>query len=60
MEAGWYDDPDDARLIRYWDGERWTEHRRPAAETVLTGPPPPPRPGPLRRLRDWWDARRDH
>ncbi|MEM8708418.1 MAG: DUF2510 domain-containing protein [Actinomycetota bacterium] len=26
-QAGWYDDPDDPRLIRYWDGERWTFHR---------------------------------
>lgn len=25
---GWYLDPDDPALIRYWDGERWTEQRR--------------------------------
>lgn len=25
--AGWYPDPDDANLQRYWDGSAWTEHR---------------------------------
>jgi hypothetical protein len=27
--AGWYADPSDATLIRYWDGRRWTDRRRP-------------------------------
>jgi len=27
--AGWYADPDDPALIRYWDGRAWTEQRRP-------------------------------
>lgn len=27
--AGWYADPDDASLIRYWDGRQWTDRRRP-------------------------------
>ncbi len=30
--SGWYDDPHDADLLRYWDGVVWTEHvanRRP-------------------------------
>ncbi|MEU0091733.1 RDD family protein [Kribbella sp. NPDC006257] len=26
---GWYDDPKDPAGQRYWDGEAWTEHRRP-------------------------------
>ena len=26
---GWYDDPKDPVGQRYWDGEAWTEHRRP-------------------------------
>lgn len=32
--AGWYDDPSMVNTRRYWDGQRWTEHR---AEV----PPPP-------------------
>ncbi|MDV3130188.1 DUF2510 domain-containing protein [Mycobacterium sp. 21AC1] len=27
--AAWYDDPRDPRLLRYWDGARWTEHIAP-------------------------------
>ncbi len=37
-EAGWYDDPEDATQLRYWDGSRWTDERRPRE----TPPPPPP------------------
>ncbi len=29
--AGWYEDPEDSVVKRYWDGERWTQRtRRPA------------------------------
>ena len=38
-EAGWYDDPEDAARLRYWDGTAWTDERR--ARDV----PPPPPPG---------------
>ncbi|MBO3142516.1 RDD family protein [Dermatophilus congolensis] len=31
--SGWYDDPDDPDLLRYWDGVLWTEH------TALRRPP---------------------
>lgn len=24
--AGWYPDPADASRIRWWDGQKWTEH----------------------------------
>ena len=24
---GWYYDPDDEAIYRYWDGDCWTEHR---------------------------------
>jgi hypothetical protein len=24
---GWYYDPDDEAIYRYWDGQAWTEHR---------------------------------
>lgn len=27
--AGWYPDPQEAHLERYWDGERWAEEVRP-------------------------------
>jgi hypothetical protein len=28
--AGWYTDPSDQSLRRYWDGSQWTEHTAPA------------------------------
>jgi tetrahydromethanopterin S-methyltransferase subunit C len=27
--AGWYDDPQDVRFIRYWDGFQWSAHAAP-------------------------------
>jgi hypothetical protein len=32
--AGWYSDPVEAGLVRWWDGASWTAHcqERPAAE----------------------------
>jgi hypothetical protein len=27
--ANWYPDPEDSTRLRYWDGERWTEHFSP-------------------------------
>lgn len=27
--SGWYSDPEDGHLLRYWDGATWTEHRAP-------------------------------
>ncbi|WP_165547349.1 RDD family protein [Kribbella sindirgiensis] len=33
--AGWYDDPEDPTQQRYWDGNAWTDQRRPQQ-----GPPP--------------------
>lgn len=32
--AGWYEDPDDAALQRFWDGTRWTSSRMPRHEGV--------------------------
>lgn len=29
IPAGWYPDAADAVLLRYWDGEQWTEHTAP-------------------------------
>lgn len=40
---GWYQDPDNIGLERYWDGASWTPHRRYAAPVVT-----PVRPAPKR------------
>lgn len=37
---GWYPDPADARLERYWDGQRWTRNTRvPPSRTAADRPP---------------------
>ena len=28
---GWYPDPEDASQLRWWDGQTWTDQRRPAS-----------------------------
>lgn len=40
--ADWYQDPDDPRQLRYWDGELWTDHYAARAS-----------PGGLRDIGDW-------
>jgi hypothetical protein len=41
--AGWYEDPDDGALQRFWDGSRWTSSRMPRTEAVpLEGQEPAP------------------
>lgn len=35
-EPGWYDDPEQPGSLRWWDGQAWTDHRRP----LPTDPPP--------------------
>jgi hypothetical protein len=53
---GWYPDPDDASLKRYWDGTSWTELRQP-----LTQPPRPPTTPSEVRIKPtkslWWYLR---
>ncbi|OBJ56285.1 hypothetical protein A9W95_13895 [Mycobacterium sp. 1423905.2] len=34
---GWYADPDGSAGRRYWDGERWTDRRRPLADAPPGG-----------------------
>lgn len=36
---GWFPNPDHPGLLRYWDGERWTEHTAPAAPAVVSAGP---------------------
>jgi hypothetical protein len=38
---GWYQDPRFPGLLRWWDGDRWTDHTQPAAG-VLPVPQPQP------------------
>ena len=33
---GWYYDPEDEAIYRYWNGEQWTDHR---SDTVLSEVP---------------------
>ncbi|MBB2989637.1 hypothetical protein FHR72_001100 [Mycolicibacterium iranicum] len=41
---GWYDDPDDAKAERYWDGQNWSPNRRrkqaPPIPRESASPPP--------------------
>lgn len=39
---GWYQDHDDPRLARWWDGERWTEHTLVLDEQDWSTEPDPP------------------
>ena len=51
--AGWYVDPQNSQLIRYFDGQNWTEQTRPvpaappapASPSAPQSPTPAPQPG---------------
>jgi hypothetical protein len=47
--AGWYVDPDDAALQRFWDGSRWTNSRMPRTEAVPVETLPTDEPKPASR-----------
>lgn len=59
--AGWYDDPMQPGVARWWDGTQWTDHVQ-----MLPAPSPPPAPEPTqawlqeppRERRSWWRQRR--
>ncbi|KXF84340.1 hypothetical protein D092_20675 [Rhodococcus ruber Chol-4] len=44
--AGWYPDPGDPSLVRYWDGTGWSPRTAPKFSTP---PPPPRRPQPTEK-----------
>ncbi|MBL5973928.1 MAG: DUF2510 domain-containing protein [Candidatus Leucobacter sulfamidivorax] len=65
FSPGWYPDPYDSQVQRYWDGERWTEHTHPLAgtaqapepqgQTATQAPFPSEPPAPKRsRAWLWW------
>ncbi len=35
QQPGWYDDPQDPELLRYWDGVQWTQHTSPLVRPNL-------------------------
>jgi uncharacterized protein (AIM24 family) len=37
MDANWYQDPEDPAMLRWWDGNAWTEHRQPVAAPAAVG-----------------------
>lgn len=57
--AGWRDDPDDPTLVRYWDGQAWTEHRSvkvPAASAAPQATAPQGAPAGPKTGAPWWLA----
>jgi len=41
-QAGWYIDPEQPALQRYWDGAQWTERTAPAPSAAPPAAPTPP------------------
>ncbi|WP_306913355.1 MULTISPECIES: DUF2510 domain-containing protein [unclassified Arthrobacter] len=39
--AGWYPQPDNPAVLRWWDGSGWTDQTKPAAQTVPAAKPRP-------------------
>jgi hypothetical protein len=38
VPAAWYPDPKNPALVRFWDGQRWTEHTAPGAQPQAAAP----------------------
>jgi hypothetical protein len=47
--AGWFPDPEDSGVQRFWNGDEWTEHRAPTTPPVVAAAPTASH-GPDRRL----------
>ncbi len=48
--AGWYPDPSDANVVRYWDGTTWTDlAAAPTPPMPVQAESPPDQPGPVVR-----------
>lgn len=45
-QPGWYPDPQGFGTLRWFDGERWTEHRAPAPQPGQDAPTTPAQPSP--------------
>ncbi len=50
QQAGWYDDPENADNLRYWDGVQWTNHTSPKQKPNLE------QAGRAIRAEDGWGA----
>jgi hypothetical protein len=49
-QPGWYDDPGDSRVFRYWDGVAWSAHTAPKPPPGWASARPPAKP-------PWWRRR---
>jgi hypothetical protein len=38
VDAGWYPDPQSTGTVRWWDGQRWTDHTMPTAQAASGSP----------------------
>lgn len=43
-QANWYPDAQDPTLVRWWDGQQWTEHTRPMVDPASGAPDDAPSP----------------
>lgn len=51
---GWYPDPTDAGVVRWWDGRAWSENTAPRTAYDAVSPSPTGPPPEKRRIRKRW------
>lgn len=44
---GWYPSPENPGFLRWWDGQAWTDHEKPAPVEAAVDAPPPPSGAPV-------------